>query len=102
MMIDQYPGKSKIHENIIKKMPLPPPKQRNAYGTYLYFAEPATLKTFMRDYRQILYDNFQKYEPKAAANIGLAAVITIPGICTGNPGSILNGCAENGVLMILP
>ena len=41
-------------------MPLPPPKQRTAYGTYLYFAEPGTLITFLRDYRRILLDNFQK------------------------------------------
>ena len=60
MMTDQYPGKSKIHENKIKNMPLPPPKQRTAYGTYLYLAEPGTLETFMRDYRQILMENFQK------------------------------------------
>ena len=62
MMIDQSPGKQKIHENKIKKMPLPPPKKRTAYGTYLYFAEPGTLETFMRDYRQILKDNFQMVE----------------------------------------
>jgi hypothetical protein len=60
MMIDQYPGKSKIHENIIKKIPLPPPKYRTAYGTYHYFAEPGVLETFMRDYLQILTTHFQK------------------------------------------
>jgi len=60
MMIDQYPGCPKIHENIIKKMPLPLPKNRTAYGTYLYFAEPIVLKTFLRDYRKILMDNFQR------------------------------------------
>ena len=41
-------------------MPLPPPKNRTAYGTYLYFAEPGKLGTFIRDYRQVLMDNFQK------------------------------------------
>ena len=41
-------------------MPLPPPKQRTAYGTYLYFAGTDALKTFMRVYRQILMDNFQR------------------------------------------
>jgi len=60
MMIDQYPGKSKIHKNIIKKMPPPPPKQRTAYGTNLYFAEPGLLETFMRDYQRILIHNFKK------------------------------------------
>ncbi len=48
------------HQNIIKKMPMPPPKNRSAYGTYLYCAEPGVLETFMRDYRHILMDNFQK------------------------------------------
>jgi hypothetical protein len=60
MMIDQYPGKSKIHANKIKNMPLPPPKNRTAYGTYLYFAEPGAIETFMQDYRHILMDKFQK------------------------------------------
>ena len=41
-------------------MPLPPPKNRTAYGTYLYFAELWALETFLRDYRRILTDNFQK------------------------------------------
>jgi hypothetical protein len=41
-------------------MPLPPPKNRTAYGTYQYFAEPGALETFMRDYRRILIDNFKK------------------------------------------
>jgi hypothetical protein len=50
----------KIHENKIKKMPIPPPKQRTEHGTYLYFAEPGTLESFMRDYRRILMDNFQR------------------------------------------
>jgi hypothetical protein len=60
MMIDQCHGKPKIHENKTIKMPLPPPNQRSAYGTYLYFAEPGTLETFMRNYRQNLMDNFQR------------------------------------------
>jgi hypothetical protein len=46
-------------ENIIKNMPLPPPKERTTYGTYLYFAEPGVLETFMRDYHRILMNNFQ-------------------------------------------
>ena len=41
-------------------MPLPPPKQRTAYGTYLYFAEPGVLETFIRDYHRILIQNIQK------------------------------------------
>ena len=41
-------------------MPLPPPKQRTAYGTYLYIAEPGTLETFIRDYSRILMEIFQK------------------------------------------
>ena len=41
-------------------MPLPPPKQLTAYGTYLYFAEPGVLETFMRDYRRLLKENFQR------------------------------------------
>ena len=44
----------------IKKMPLPPPKNRSAYGTYLYFAEHGTLETFLQDYRWILTTHFQK------------------------------------------
>jgi hypothetical protein len=47
MMIDQDPGKSKSHENIIKKMPRPPSNQRTAYGTYLYFTELGVLETLM-------------------------------------------------------
>jgi len=50
----------KIQENKIKKMPLSPPKERTAYGTYLYLTEPGTLDTFMRDYGHILSQNFQK------------------------------------------
>ena len=64
MIIDQFPGKRKFNANIIKKMPLPPPKQRTAYGTYPYLAEPGVLETFIRDYRQILMDNFQKIRIK--------------------------------------
>ena len=41
-------------------MPLPPPKNRTAYGTYLYFADPTLLETFMRDYQMVLMDNFQR------------------------------------------
>ena len=51
---------TKIPENKIKKMPLPPPKNHTAYGTYLYFAGTDALKTFLRDYRQILTTDFQK------------------------------------------
>jgi hypothetical protein len=40
-------------------MPLPPPKERTAYGTYLHFVETDTLETFLRDYRQILTTHFQ-------------------------------------------
>jgi len=40
MMIDQFTGKRKFNENKIKKMPLPPPKNRSVCGTYLYFVEP--------------------------------------------------------------
>ena len=39
---------------------MPQPKNRSAYGTYLYFVEPGTLETLMRDYRRILTDNFKK------------------------------------------
>ena len=60
MVIDQCTGCPKIHANKIKKMPLPPPKNRTAYGTYLYFVEPGTLETFLRDYRRILIQKFQK------------------------------------------
>ena len=42
-------------------MPLPPPKNRTECETYLYFDEPGTLETFMRDYRLILMDNFQRF-----------------------------------------
>ena len=37
-----------------------PPQKPPAYGTCLYLAEPVTQETFLRDYRQILMDNFQK------------------------------------------
>ena len=40
-------------------MSLPPPKNRTACGTYLYFAEPGVLETFMRDYHLIFFQNFQ-------------------------------------------
>jgi hypothetical protein len=46
--------------NKIKMMPLPPPKERTAYGTHQYFAEPGVLENFMRGYRQILTSQFQK------------------------------------------
>ena len=46
--------------NIIKKMPLPPPKQRTAYGTYLYFVKAGALEKCLQDYRQILTPHFQK------------------------------------------
>jgi hypothetical protein len=45
-------------------MPLPPPKERTAHGTYLYFAEPSILKTFIRDYRRIPTKHFQKVRIK--------------------------------------
>jgi hypothetical protein len=41
-------------------MPIPPPKQRSAYGTYLYFAEPGVLERFLQDYQHILTENFHK------------------------------------------
>jgi hypothetical protein len=41
-------------------MPLPPPKERTAHGTYLYFEESGVLETFLRDYLQILTTHFQK------------------------------------------
>ncbi|MEN8690309.1 MAG: hypothetical protein AB1Z20_09420 [Desulfobacterales bacterium] len=41
-------------------MPLPPPKQRTAYGTYLYFVKAGALEKFLQDYRQILTTHFQK------------------------------------------
>ena len=91
----------KIHNNIIKKMPTLPPNQRTAYGTYLHFAESGTLETFMRDYRRILMDNFQKAESKVAGNIRPAVRIMIPGMGSGNPGRISSGCVVSGVSMIL-
>jgi hypothetical protein len=66
MMIDQSSGNQKILANKIKKMPLPPPKNRTAYGTYLYFVEPGTLETLIRDYRRILMENFQKVRIESA------------------------------------
>jgi hypothetical protein len=44
MIAVQPISKPKFHENIIKKMPLLPPKQRTVYRTYLYFAEPEALE----------------------------------------------------------
>jgi hypothetical protein len=41
-------------------MLLPPPKQRTAYGTYLYFVESIVLETFLKDYHRILIQNIQK------------------------------------------
>jgi len=41
-------------------MPLPIPKQRTVYGTYLHFAETGMFETFLRDYHQIPILNFQK------------------------------------------
>jgi hypothetical protein len=46
-------------------------------------------------------DNFQKIIIEGGGIFGIAVRTTIPGIETGNPGSILSGCAENGVSMIL-
>lgn len=78
-----------------KRCPLPPPKQRTAYGIYLYFAEPGVIETFMRVYRRILIQIFKRSESKVAGNICPAVKDTIPGIGTGNPGSILSGWVEN-------
>jgi hypothetical protein len=64
--------------------------------------EPGTLETLLRHYRQIPKTQFKKYESKVAGNIGAVLRRTIPGIGTGNPGSILSGYVETGVLMILP
>ena len=41
-------------------MPLPPPKELTAYGTYLYLTERDVLENFLQDYRQILMTNFQR------------------------------------------
>jgi hypothetical protein len=58
MMINQcHPNKPREHN---QKMPIPPPKERTAYGTYLYSAELGVLETFMRNYRHILTTHFQK------------------------------------------
>jgi hypothetical protein len=46
------------------------------------------------------WTNFKKYEPNALGNIGLAVRTTIPGIGTGNPGTISSGCVVNKVSMI--
>jgi predicted oxidoreductase (fatty acid repression mutant protein) len=81
-------------------MPLPPPKERTSYGTYLYFEETGTLKKFLRIYRQILMDNFQKVRIEDAGNITAAIRTTIQGIGTGNPGSISSSFVENGAWMI--
>ncbi len=43
-------------------MPLPPPKNRTAYGAYLCFVENSTRETFLRDSHQILKINFQRNE----------------------------------------
>jgi len=52
--------KKGIYANAIKKMQIPKPKKNStAYWTCLYFAEPGTLETFLRDYRQILTSQFQ-------------------------------------------
>jgi hypothetical protein len=83
-------------------MPLPPPKQRTAYGTYLYFTESDTLDTFLLDNAGFSWTIFKKYESKAALNIGLAIRNTIPGIGTGKPGSTPSDCVERGDLMVLP
>ena len=83
-------------------MPLPTPKQRTAYGTYLYFAESGTLETFLPEYLRIPTINFQKIRIEAAGNIGAAVRNTIPGIGTGNHDIISSGCVERGDLMVLP
>jgi len=86
-------------------MPLPPPKQRTAHGTYLYFAEPGTLETFIRDYRQILMAHFRRIEVEGGMEYwtcGQDHDPRIPGIGTGNPGSILSVYAVTRVSMILP
>jgi hypothetical protein len=59
MMINQcHPNNTREHN---QKMPIPPPKkQQTAHGTYQHFAEPNILETFMRDYRRILMEKFQK------------------------------------------
>ena len=41
-------------------MPLPTPKNRTAYGTYLHLTDPGTLENFLQEYRRILIQNFQK------------------------------------------
>jgi hypothetical protein len=44
----------------MEKMPLPPPKNRTPYGTYLLLIYTGAMVTFMRDYRRILTTHFQK------------------------------------------
>jgi hypothetical protein len=75
MIIYQFIGKQNIHESIIKKMPLPPPKGRTAYGAY---------------------------QIKVNGEYGTAVRNTIPGIETENSDTISSDCTVNRVSMILP
>ena len=45
-------------------MPLPPSKNRTAYGTYLCFVEPGTMEKFLQNSRRLLMDNFQQIRIK--------------------------------------
>jgi hypothetical protein len=95
MMIDQYPANQKS-ANIIKKMPLPPPKT-NSIRDIPVFRRTRRAGNIPARLPQILTTIFKKSESKVAGNIGPAVRNTIPGIGTGNPGSILSGCVVSRV-----
>jgi len=60
--------KQGTYANKIKNMPLPPPKNRTAYGKYLYFVVPNKLEIFLQDYRQILMAHFRRIEVEGGSD----------------------------------
>jgi hypothetical protein len=78
-------------------MPIPPPKNNKQHtGRTFISLNPACWKPSCGIIAGFSWIIFKKHKSKAARNIGAAVRNTIPGIGTGNPGSILNGYVEKG------
>jgi hypothetical protein len=86
----------------MEKMPLPPPKNRTPYGTYLLLIYTGAMVTFMRDYRRILTTHFQKVRIEGGGEYWSCGQEHDPRSWNWKPWRILSGFVENGAWMILP
>jgi hypothetical protein len=78
------------------------PKTEQHTGHTFISLNPASWKPLCEITVRSSWIIFKRSESMALENIGAAVRITIPGIGTGNPGSILSGYVKSGVSMILP